>query len=112
MKRLLLVFLFLLPLQATWAAMGAYAHHGEGEESHHSALHKHQHTDKHSSDTSSDKLHHHCGISHAGGAALSGFFQLTFSSPVGSLVSPYHLKRLPAPVTQRPERPNWISAAI
>lgn len=111
MKRLLLIFLFLLPLQASWAAMGAYAHHGEGEQSHHSALHKHQHADNRSSDTSPDKLHHHCSFSHIGGVALPGFFQLNFSSPVESFVSQYHVVRLPQPVSPRPERPNWISAA-
>lgn len=106
MKRLLIIFLFLLPLQASWAAMGAYAHHGEGEENHHSALHKHKHADKHPSDTSSEKLRHHCSFSHVGGVALTGFFQLAFYSPAGSFVSPNCLVPLRAPVPQRPERPN------
>ncbi len=107
MKRLLLVLAFVLPLQALWTAMSAYAHHGEGEETHHSALHKEQHPHEHSSDKSSDKLHHHCSFSHAGGVALTGSLQLTFSLPIGSFVSLHHLVRMPAPVSQRPERPNW-----
>jgi hypothetical protein len=105
MKRLLLVFIFMLPLQASWAATSAYAHRGEGEENHHSAVHK-QHPDKDSSDTNPDKLHHHCSFSHLGGVAITGSFQLTFS-PIGSFVSPHQLLHLPAPVPQRPERPNW-----
>lgn len=108
MIRLVLIFiLLLLPLQASWAADGAYAHNGEGEQAHHSATHKHQNSDNHSSDTHPDKLNDHCSFSHAGGVALTGSSQLNFSSlPMGA-VPPHHLARLPAPVPQRPERPNW-----
>lgn len=112
MKRLVLVLLmFLLPVQIAWAAAGPYCAHEQAAGSWHFGHHFHAHQPQ-SDDGSSQpplKLHPDCSSCYTGAVGI-----LEVGIPIvdhlqASLVCPQPVLRLPAPPAE-PERPKWLLA--
>jgi hypothetical protein len=134
MRRLLLVFLLvLMPLQTVWSAAAAYCAHEQAPAAAHFGHHVHKHAGAHQGGDAHADVGHASADDAQGGAAGSifnlGSADLDCHSCHGSgtvlfahTVAPAALAlcahplplvaaQLPAPLSPRPERPNWPYAA-
>ena len=115
MKKLFLILmLFLLPLQYTWAMVASYDIHGAQETQAHFGHHEHQATEGHAEKNKSDKntqtakIHDHFGFSHMSSCeVLSHDFPIFVSE--AKQFSIQYLFTYHSPPNYQPERPNWIS---
>ncbi len=114
MKRLILVLmLFLLPLQASMAAAGAYCQHEQGAATQHFGHHAHQHqgADKDSpAGGSAASFHADCAFCHLGCVgAVTSSLDVASSAPPAPAAPPDNNFLLV--FLDGPERPKWASAA-
>ncbi len=126
MKKLLLIlFMFLLPLQMTWAAVANYETHTTHESDDHFGHHEHQvdTADMASVDTSDDEAsdknlnvdkantinHVHYGFTHLSGDIEFSQYLPNFSPQIYRYLSLY-LFSYHAPPASALERPNWFAA--
>ncbi|MFM2085486.1 MAG: hypothetical protein RLZZ237_355 [Pseudomonadota bacterium] len=119
-KFFLLLLLFVLPLQMSWAAASAYCQHEEGKAAQHLGHHSHQH--KAGSDKQADKQasidkqakgqpHSDCNVCHGIGHA---WLPVSASMPVFDTASnaidtasPFYISHIP----DGPKRPDWSPVA-
>lgn len=111
---LAILFLVLLPVQATWAAAASYCRHGGDETTQHFGHHEHQHqADQHAeaSTTPDTGTDNDCPVCHAGCvAALTGSTAVVEASLSMTDQANLLLTSATAPTTL-PERPNWSLSA-
>lgn len=118
MRRLLALFLLvLLPLQFSWAAVGAYCQHETGTPTRHFGHHDHQHkADPDQGDSAvpdmSGGIDNDCSACHAGccAAAILGDNHLSAQQVASDAIDGYRNGLAPPP-TYQPERPNWVALA-
>lgn len=111
---LAILFLVLLPVQATWATAASYCRHGGDETTQHFGHHEHQHqADQHveASSTPDTGIDTDCPVCHAGCiTALTGTSAVVEPAPSMSNQANLVLTSATAPATL-PERPNWSVSA-
>ena len=121
MKKLFLILmLFLLPLQYTWAMVASYDTHGAQDTQAHFGHHEHQATENHTdsidlagdnegnANTQTAKIHDHFGFSHmSSGEVLSHDLPIFVSE--AKQFSIQYLFTYHSPPNYQPERPNWIT---
>lgn len=117
----LILLLFVLPLQMSWAAASAYCLHEEGKAAEHLGHHNHQHkadadkkpvADKKVADKQAKgQAHSDCNVCHGIGHA---WLPAGSSLPVGDMASVnahswslFYASHIP----DVPKRPDWSSAA-
>ena len=131
MRRLVaLLLLVLLPLQAVWAAAAPYCQHEGDAASRHIGHHQpeHAHTsvgnatdaiqdDAHGAPGEPDtpgegaaSAHSDCHVCH-GGSVLTHEVRLVQAMSASAPPVPALAQGLPAPPTERPERPKWSALA-
>lgn len=111
MRRLLVILLLIsLPLQSSWAALGAYCSHEErGTAQQHLGHHQHQHKDD-ASGSGGSSTHSDCVFCHAGCAGLVSQ-TFTLERLAASKEFAARLQATSALPPARPERPNWARFA-
>ncbi len=115
MKRLVIILMLMLfPLQATWAAIGAYCQHEKDVASQHFGHHAHQHKadEGKSKKGSLPKLDADCAFCYVSGAAH--FVSSIHYIPIDALsMAPPRAgsDALPSSLHERPERPKWVAIA-
>ena len=119
-KFFLILLLFVLPLQMSWAAASAYCLHEEGKAAQHLGHHSHQHkadadkqpvADKKVADKQSKgQPHSDCNVCHGIGHA---WLPAGSSLPIGDMASVnadtspfFYASHIP----DAPKRPDWSSA--
>ncbi len=113
MKRLVIILILMLfPLQATWAAIGAYCQHESGATAQHFGHHAHQHkADEGKSKKSSlPKLDADCAFCCVSG--IAHFVSSLHYIPIDTLSVTHALAAsdaLPSSLHERPERPKWVA---
>ncbi len=121
MKKLLLILvMFLLPFQYTWAMVANYDTHSTHDSKAHFGHHEHQSVDNHfenidavgnnqtDTDTDNAKNHVHYGFLHLScGVVLSQC--LPVSLPEDNQYSNQYLFNYHSPPSNAPERPNWLA---
>lgn len=117
MKRLfvLLLLALLMPLQFSWAAVGAYCQHESGQKAGHFGHHSHDHK---AADPAPDpsapsgaSLDQDCSACHQAALKLIFADSTRHPEPAGASApesGPPRFSSLPA---AEPERPNWLAAA-
>ena len=122
MKKLfLIIMLFLLPLQYTWAMVASYDMHGAHDTEVHFGHHEHkvqyshigQHdatgNDQSDNNTQKAKVHEHFGFLHMSSGELLSHDLPIFVSAAKQFSIQY-LFNHHSPPTYQPERPNWLTA--
>lgn len=120
-KIFLILLLFLLPLQYTWAMVAGYDTHDAQDTEIHFGHHEHDSVDNHTdntdligdnesdSQTQTTKIHEHFGFLHiSSGEVLSHdlpIFVAEAKQPAFQYLFTYH-----SPPNYQPERPNWLAA--
>lgn len=120
-KFFLLLLLFVLPLQMSWAAASAYCLHEEGKAAQHPGHHSHQHKasadDEAQADTGKDlktkaKAHSDCnvchGIGHAWlppGSSMPVFDTTSLAIDTSSFLYVSH-------IPDGPKRPDWLPVIV
>ena len=115
----LILLLFVLPLQMSWAAASAYCLHEEGKAAQHLGHHSHQHkaaadqpsdADQSSGKSAKGQPHSDCNVCHGIGHA---WLPAGSSLPVGDTASVnadsspfFYASHIP----DAPKRPDWSSA--
>jgi hypothetical protein len=115
-KLLLIIMLFLLPLQYTWAMVASYDLHDAQDTEVHFGHHEHPADENHidhidlSGDEETNKqaanCHVHLGFSHLSCSELIGYALPVFDQQAVHLSTPYLFTYHSSPSYQ-PERPNW-----
>jgi len=115
-KFFLLLLLFVLPLQMSWAAASAYCLHEEGKAAQHLGHHSHQHKADADKQASADKQakgqpHSDCnvchGIGHAWLPASASMPVFDTASNAIDTSSPLYISHIP----DGPKRPDWSPVA-
>lgn len=113
MRRYFAIFLLMfLPLQLSWATVGAYCQHDTGQQNHQTGYHDHQ---QHKADAKDFKkaggdadccpCHIGCSVGLCSGATLPGIAEPHIQSPDAVVV------KYPAGLPSKPERPKWAALA-
>ncbi len=128
MRRLVALFLLvLLPLQSVWAAAAPYCQHEGDAASHHIGHHQPEHAHTTVAEASQDdahgapgepatpgegaaSAHSDCHVCH-GGTVLAHEVRLVHAMSASAPPVPALAQGLPAPPTERPERPKWSALA-
>ena len=122
MRRLLLVFLLvLMSLQTVWSAAAAYCAHEQAPAAAHFGHHAHEH-EGHASTDDANGASTHAGINlaaadldchtcHGSGTVLFAHTVAPAALALCAHPLPLVAAQLPAPLSPRPERPNWPYAA-
>lgn len=117
-----LLLLVLLPLQAIWAAAAPYCQHEAEAASRHIGHHQPEHShapaadaaDVHGTPGDQDgdaaSTHTDCHTCH-GGMVLAHEVRPLQMMPAGTQPEPTAVHGLPAPPTERPDRPSWPALA-
>lgn len=122
-KIFLIVMLFLLPLQYSWAMVASYDAHVTQNAQAHFGHHEHQALDSHALDSHADnndladndksdkntqkaKIHDHFGYSHLSSGELLSCNLPTFTSEAKQFSIQYLFTYFSSP-NYHPERPNW-----
>lgn len=108
-----IILMLILPLQASWAAAGAYCQHEQDSAAQHFGHHAHKHSaadkDK-KSGAPSASFHADCASCHLGCAGIVTASPDVPSSAPTFLASSPEINFLPSVVLQGPERPKWAAA--
>lgn len=114
MRRCLAVLLLLcLPLQLSWAAVGAYCQHETGIAAQHVGHHDHQHQSTHDGDLDSPDpaktggVDPDCGACHAGCAVQLATTPIVIAPLPSPAAFADYRERMPASPVGQPDRPNW-----
>lgn len=111
MKRLLLILAFLLPVQFTSVALGAYCQHEQDEAAQHFGHHAHAHKASDASDGESPlQPHNDCAACHAHALGLVRLPEVLPEAVLSASGPPLHLEPLSLGVFDEPERPKWGTA--
>lgn len=129
MRRFVALFLLvLLPLQAIWAAAAPYCQHEGEAASHHIGHHQPEHRHATGADApdahgapvdagdhgdhgdEASSTHSDCHVCHSG-TVLVHEVRLVQAMPASTPPAPTLTQGLPAPPTERPERPKWPALA-
>lgn len=108
-----IILMLILPLQASWAAVGAYCQHEQGSAAQHFGHHAHKHQAAEKEKKSGAPLagfHADCGSCHIGCAGIVASLPDVPSSVPASLAFSPEIHFLPSIVLQGPERPKWAAA--
>lgn len=112
-KFFLILLLFVLPLQMSWAAASAYCLHEEGKAAQHPGHHGHQHkagaepADK----KSLGQPHSDCNFCHGiGQGSLPATNQLALPGPASHAIAPSSFFYA-SPIPDGPRRPDWTPVA-
>ena len=115
-KWLAILLLVLMPLQLSWAAVGAYCQHERGQAASHAGHHTHEHQPQAESDVPAGEkgvmpsADADCVTCHAGALALLN--DLPFSlSDTGSRAQARSRSWSDGLFVERPERPQWTTLA-
>lgn len=118
-RRLVIVLMFLLPLQFSWAAAATYCRHEAGEGTMHLGHHVHSHGESgahaHAEGHPEDKpgnagqatLDDDCAYCHGFYLKLVQIEHPDASPAFSTSVPPYQTRSATAPDPDRLERPNW-----
>lgn len=105
-----MVFLLLaLPLQYSWAAVGAYCQHESNAAQWHFGHHVHKH-EQGDQKPGTPITHADCATCHHACASMPGLFPSPFSLPPRSLLVELEPRVLLTDVSSVPEKPNWPAA--
>ena len=121
MKKLFLIMMmFLLPLQYTWAMVASYDTHSPQDTQAHFGHHEHQSSDNHNSNNDlvdadetgksaqTAQNHVHYGFSHLSCGEVLGY-ELPIFDLAKPLLLSHYLFNHHSPPSYQPERPNWIA---
>ncbi len=111
MRRFLLLVALLLsvPLQYSWAALGAYCEHEENAAQWHFGHHVHIHS-KDDQGPAKPLSHGDCASCQYGGAGIAEQQRCADSLAAYSASVPFEPPFLLNDVSSEPERPNWAAA--
>ena len=118
-KIFLIVMLFLLPLQYTWAMVASYDTHDAQDTEVHFGHHEHNTNTSlfdldidsnlpENQDTQNLDSHVHLGFFHLSCGDLIGYALPVFEQQALQMTTPY-LFTYRSPPNYQPERPNWVS---
>ena len=116
-KTLVLFFLFLLPLQAAWSAMGSYCQHETGAAASHFGHHSHVHKSPVTPDpgaespATSNDSHPDCNSCHAGNVPPMAWQSAAVSRVDNVLLHTNWPPNFSAVPADRVERPQWRALA-
>ncbi|OGB24879.1 MAG: hypothetical protein A3I66_13780 [Burkholderiales bacterium RIFCSPLOWO2_02_FULL_57_36] len=116
MRRFLIILLlFALPLQVSWAAVATYCKHESGVAAQHFGHHEHAHQAKQAEpvkDPSTLTVDNDCVACHLASAGLlPTAFLSTLSEPLQAEQLGRHIPLISYLLPDRPERPKWMRAA-
>lgn len=110
MRRLAVLLLLLaLPLQYSWAAVGAYCQHEENSAQWHFGHHVHKH-DQGDQKPGTPIGHADCATCHHGCASMPEQPLPLTGQPAGSAYVRFDPQFSLTEVSSEPERPNWAAA--
>jgi len=110
MRRLAVFLLFLvLPVQYSWAAIGAYCQHEENAAQWHFGHHVHKHSQG-DEKPGTPITHADCAICHLCCSSMPQQSSSSLLEPAGGALAPLALQVSLTDVSSEPERPNWVAA--
>lgn len=106
--------MLILPLQAVWAAAGAYCQHEQGQAARHFGHHDHRHKaspDSREQGNPGGKADSDCGYHHASDSKTVLASADAVVAGTSMQLSCFHLPRYSHRAPDEPERPKWPAAA-